>query len=138
MMPAMGETRRFVKICGVTRVEDAVLAVRLGADAIGVNLVPASKRCVSENVAHRSSEAVAASADAVAVVGAFPVARLLEIRRSTGIRWLQLHGDESPADLAEVLPEAFKAVRIGGPNDVEVAYTFSGDRLLVDAKVSGQ
>src|ERR1041385_669231 len=115
MMRAMGETPRFVKICGVTRVEDAVFAVEAGAGAIGVNLVPASKRCVSENVARSVAEAVRDRAMVVAVVADLPIDRLRQLRRSTGIGWVQLHGDEPPAFLTELLSHAFKAVRIGGP-----------------------
>jgi phosphoribosylanthranilate isomerase len=131
-------TARFVKICGVTRIEDAVFAAEEGADAIGVNLVPTSKRFVQEGVARRIAEAVGPRAMVIAVVADLSLREMRNIRKSTGIDWLQLHGSESESTLSEILPHAFKAVPIGDAKDVEHANGFSGDRLLVDAKVAGQ
>ena len=127
----------WVKICGITCVEDAQMVVEAGADAIGVNLIPSSKRAVDWNTARTLREAVGASAEVVAVVADFGVSKLLELRERTGIRWLQLHGAETRDELATVLPDAYKAARIGGAADVTDARRFTGPRLLVDAKVSG-
>jgi phosphoribosylanthranilate isomerase len=130
-------SRRFVKICGVTSVDDAVFAVEAGADAVGVNLVPASPRRVDPSVAKRIAESSSDRVLVVAVVADLPIAALRAVRESTGIEWLQLHGSETNETLLELLPRAFKAVRIGDAGDVTVAETFQGDRLLVDAKVAG-
>jgi len=130
--------RRFVKICGITRAQDGVFAVEAGADAIGVNLVPTSKRAVSESTARQIAEAVASRAMVVAVVADESTDRLRALRDSTGIDWFQLHGCESPGELSLLLPRAYKAVRIGEAADVESAARFPGDWLLVDAKVPGQ
>lgn len=132
----MRETSRFVKICGVTSVEDAAFVADAGADAIGVNLVPTSKRHVSDAVAQDIASAVGKRAIVVAVVADSSPDRLREVREATGIRFLQFHGRESPADLAAFLPDAFKAVAIGDQRDVDEAGVFPGDWLLVDAKVS--
>lgn len=134
----MPEKRRFVKICGVTSVEDAAFAADEGADAVGVNLVPTSKRHVTDAVARDIADAVGDRAVVVAVVADSSVDRLREVREVVGIRHLQLHGGESPADVERLLPDAFKAVAIGDASDVDRANAFPGDWLLVDAKVSGQ
>lgn len=127
----------YVKICGVTRVADALSAVEAGADAVGVNFVATSKRCVSEDAAGRIVEAVGDRAEVIAVVADWDPARLRRLRSATGIEWLQLHGTESPEWLEAVLPKAYKALRVGGPEDVAAAAAFGGERLLVDAKVPG-
>jgi len=82
-------------------------------------------------------DAVSARAIVMAVVADLSNHEMRGIRESTGIAWLQLHGGESNETLLEFLPHAFKAVRIGGPSDVALADSFAGERVLVDAKVSG-
>jgi phosphoribosylanthranilate isomerase len=50
---------------------------------------------------------------------------------------VQLHGDETAGDVAALLPHAYKAVRIGGADDVAVAESMPGEYLMVDARVAG-
>ncbi len=136
-MPGVSRERRFVKICGVTRVEDAFTCAEAGATAVGLNFVPSSKRRVDEATARRIVDAVSERILVVAVVADLPVREMLRLREDTGIDWLQLHGSESPADLEAVLPHAFKAVPVANADDVRGAAAYGGDRLLVDAKVEG-
>jgi phosphoribosylanthranilate isomerase len=84
----------FVKICGLTNEDDAVHAAAAGATALGVVFAPASPRCVT---ADRARAIVGAVPGHVPVVGVFVDARLEELVATvahTGIRWVQLHGDE--------------------------------------------
>src|SRR5687767_5812549 len=127
----------WIMICGLTSVDDALAAVDAGADAIGLNLVPSSKRSIDRELAARIRAAVGTRAEVVAVVADLSRAELIELRAATGIEWLQLHGDESPELLAELLPHAYKAVPVGTSADVARAATFAGDRVLTDTKVSG-
>jgi phosphoribosylanthranilate isomerase len=127
----------WIKICGVTSVEDARMVVAAGADAVGVNLIPSSKRAVDIATARAVREAIGTQSEVVAIVADFGVSRLLELRERTGIQWLQLHGSEGQEELAAVLPDAYKAVRIGSATDVAQARGFAGVRLLADAKVDG-
>jgi phosphoribosylanthranilate isomerase len=124
----------FVKICGITSVDDALLAIAAGADALGLNLVPSSKRVIDIPTAAHIAASVGDLVELVAVVANRRADELEGLRRATGIRWLQLHGAETPADLQQVLPEAFKAVAIGSSEDVVRAAEYGGERLLVDAK----
>jgi phosphoribosylanthranilate isomerase len=128
----------YVKICGVTRVKDAVVCADAGATAIGLNFIPTSKRRVDEDTARRIVAAVGGRIGVVAVVAALPVAEMQALRDRVGAEWLQLHGDEAPEDLAAVLPNALKAVRIGDAADVRAARRYAGERLLADAKVAGE
>jgi phosphoribosylanthranilate isomerase len=127
----------WIKICGVTSVEDAEHVVAAGADAIGLNFVPSSKRRVSMQQARALIDAIAGRVEVVAVVADPSNAQVAELREELGIDWLQLHGDEDAARAAELLPQAFKAVPIATADDARRAASFPGPRLLVDAKVPG-
>ena len=130
-----------VKICGVTTVEDALLAAELGASAIGLNFVPASPRRIdaarARAIAHAVHEANGARVLVVGVVADMTVDAMRALVRDAGLDCLQLHGDEPPDVLAPLLPHAYKAVRIAAADDVARAQAYPGDHLLVDAKVAG-
>ena len=107
-----------VKICGVTTVEQAAACVALGADAVGINLVPSSPRCVDRARAREIARAVGDGALTVAVVAGMDVGAMRALREEIGVECLQLHGDESSDDVAALLPHAYKAVRVGSASDV--------------------
>lgn len=126
-----------VKICGVTSVADATTCVDAGADAIGVNFFRRSPRYCDPRMARRIVEAVGARA---LVVGVFVDATLDEIeahRRDTGIGCVQLHGDEPPELVEQLLPHAYKALRVRDASSVEDARRYPGRYLLLDAYVPG-
>jgi phosphoribosylanthranilate isomerase len=129
--------RTRIKICGITSVEDALACVQAGADALGCNLVPSSKRRVTEETAAEIVRAVGKQALVVLVTADLDARANASLRARVGAGCLQLHGDEAPEELVPLLPHAYKAVRIGGPADVEVARAFPGEYLMVDAKVPG-
>jgi len=128
----------WIKICGVTSPEEARLAVDAGADAVGVNLVPASKRHVDDETARAVVRAVGDDAEVVAVVADLSVEELRVLAARTGVHALQLHGSEPPLAVAALGALAYQAVRIATAADVVAARTFSGARLLADAKVTGE
>lgn len=102
-----------IKICGVTRPEDAAMIAEAGADAIGLNFYPNSPRFVSDE---RATEIIAALPPGVAKVGVFVNADADTIRQkaeSLGLDWVQLHGDEPPEFIAELPGLAvIRAVRL--------------------------
>jgi phosphoribosylanthranilate isomerase len=103
-----------VKICGITRQEDACLAVELGARFIGLNFYPGSPRALAPERARAIADSVRGRA---AVVGVFvnrPAAEVRAIDAEVGLDLLQFHGDEAPADLAPWGGRAMKAFRTGG------------------------
>ncbi len=126
------------KICGITSIDDAEHALEVGASAIGLNLVPASPRAVDVETARRVTAHVGERALVVLVVANETLERMRELVRVTGARCLQLHGEESPELLEQLLPHAYKAIRVGCRADVERASIYPGEHLLVDAKVEGK
>lgn len=127
-----------IKVCGITSIEDAESTIALGVSTLGINMVPESPRAVSVDSARKITEAVRHRAKLVLVVANRSLSELRELRIATGIDWLQLHGDEPSELLVEVLPFAYKAMRIGSKEDVERARAYPGELLLVDAKVFGK
>jgi len=127
----------WIKICGVTSVDDARLVVRAGADAVGLNLVPSSKRCIDRATAGGITRALDGHVEVVLVVADLSLVELVALQSELGPVTLQLHGSEPPELLRGVLPRAYKAVRIGSGADVTAASAYAGSRLLTDAKVEG-
>lgn len=110
-----------VKICGVTSADDARMVAAAGADAIGLNFVPGSPRCLTIAAAR---EVVAAIPDDVLVVGVFagmPAADVKRMVAEVGLDAVQLHGHlsgDGVVDLPEVCGDlapliVIRAVRLG-------------------------
>jgi phosphoribosylanthranilate isomerase len=127
-----------VKICGITSVADAELVVENGASAIGLNFVPSSPRFIDVDTARSIVDRVGARTLTVLVVADRSAGELRDLLRASGARCVQLCGDESPELVNEMLPHAYKAVRVGSPADVTDAARYPGEHLLVDAKVQGK
>jgi phosphoribosylanthranilate isomerase len=103
-----------VKICGITRPQDAETAIAAGADQIGMILqAPGSKRLISIDEARRIVEVVP---PAVQVVGVFADADpkvIVEMAQSLKLAAVQLHGHESPAMVKELRPlRVIKVMRV--------------------------
>ena len=106
------------KICGITRVEDAMEAVRLGADAIGLVFYDPSPRAVTPE---RAQEIVAQLPPFVTVVGLFvdeQRARIDQVVRQVPLDLLQFHGQESGADCAGYGRPWIKAIRMREDTDL--------------------
>jgi phosphoribosylanthranilate isomerase len=132
----------YVKVCGITQLDDALEALQAGADALGFNCVPSSKRFLEpasiRAITDRLRSAGMARAIGVAVVADMGRERAAALLDELGVERLQLHGDEPEAELLALGPRAFKALRVGDAADVTRARSFPGHPLLVDAKVAGQ
>jgi phosphoribosylanthranilate isomerase len=93
-----------IKICGVTRVEDATTVAGVGADFIGLNFWTRSKRRVTPPQAIDLA-AAARAAGSIQVVGVFVdhgVDEVVAVARMTELDVIQLHGDESPDDVKAI------------------------------------
>jgi len=124
-----------IKICGITRVEDAEACAALGVDMIGLNFVPTSPRRVDAPRARAIADAVKGKMEIVGVVADMEEEAMRALAEGVGLDWLQLHGSEPP-ELVQRVARAFKAVRVGAAEDVAEAERYEG-LLLVDAKVPG-
>jgi phosphoribosylanthranilate isomerase len=113
-LPDNGSMSLFrIKICGITRPEDAAAIAEAGADAIGLNFFAASPRFVEDD---RAAEIIAALPAQVAKVGVFVNADAGAIQHKVarlGLDWVQLHGDEPPEFIMELSGLAvIRAVRL--------------------------
>jgi phosphoribosylanthranilate isomerase len=131
--------RTRIKICGLTRVPDALVAARLGADAIGLVFYARSPRYVD---VEKAAEIARALPPFVAKVGLFVNAERTEIERTLArvpLDYLQFHGDESPQDCEGFGKPFIKAVRVRpGADLIEYAVAFNAAAgLLLDAYVEG-
>ena len=129
----------FVKICGVTNEEDALVAVGMGADAVGFNFVPGSPRQISPRLAR---DIVRRLPGGVVTVGVFRnelPERVVQIMDGASLRLAQLHGNESTADsrwIAERVPGLIKAFVAGDPN-VERVRDYGASLLMLDGAEPG-
>jgi len=128
-----------VKICGITRVEDALCAVEQGADAIGLVFYDQSPRNVSINQAIEIANRIPAF---VSVVGLFVNAEpsfINEVITNAKIDLLQFHGDETPEECASYSLPFIKAIRVkSDTNLVQYAKEYSAAKgLLLDAYAEG-
>ncbi|MDJ0384626.1 phosphoribosylanthranilate isomerase [Streptomyces sp. G-G2] len=126
----------FIKICGLREAADVDVAVEAGADALGFVFAPGSPRTVGAALARELARRVP---DGVLTVGVFRGQSVDEVRRLTeesGLRAVQLHGDEGP--------EYYEALRAGGrtllratSEHVERCGEYGEDLLLIDAPDPG-
>lgn len=141
--PADGpEMRTRVKICGITRTEDAALAVELGADALGFVFAESPRRVSPEKV--REILGALPGLPSVTPVGVFvneSPERIWEIVAECGLRAVQLHGDESPEvaeELAGVRHRAsgipvIKAIRVRDGSSLDTLTSCPASAFLLDA-----
>jgi phosphoribosylanthranilate isomerase len=129
----------FVKICGITSEEDALLAVAMGADAVGFNFVPSSPRFLAVS---RAADIAKRLPPEILTVGVFrdeARERVVELTNQAGLRAAQLHGHESEADSrwvrerVSVLIKAFP----GGDPDLARAPSFGADIVMIDSASPG-
>ncbi len=124
----------FVKICGLTRSEDARLAIAAGADAIGINFFSGSKRCVILQDVAPWLKTLPTNALKVAVVVNPTRAEVLDLRDSGCFDAIQFHGDESPEFCEKSGFEVWiKALRVLDRSSFEKVIDYQTPYLLLDA-----
>lgn len=142
-----------VKICGFTRPEDARDAVIAGADWLGLNFWPRSKRFIARDagrmIAAAAREQAAAESRALELVGIFvnqPLDEVAAIAAEVGLDRVQVHGDESPKDCAELASRGvtpgfsvIRALGMSGPDDVaRLAEYRECEVILIDTPTVGR
>lgn len=127
------------KICGITRIEDALIAAEAGADAIGLVFYAKSPRAVSIQQAQDIAAALPAF---VTTVGLFVNAshkELNDVLAGVALDLLQFHGDESPAECESYQRPYIKALRVKPGDDIaQLAAPYAKARgILLDTYVPG-
>lgn len=127
-------TKVRVKICGITRDEDAQLASRLGAAAVGFVFWPASPRVVTPDAARAMAAALPALVARVGVFVDAPVDAVRRVAQQVGLDVVQLHGREAVEDYGGLPARLIKAVTLESMADVERAARLPAEvTVLVDA-----
>jgi phosphoribosylanthranilate isomerase len=128
----------FVKICGTTSEEDALLAVAMGADAIGFIFAP-STRQVTPSLAADVAKRLPPEVLTVGVFRNDSPQRVLEIMEQTGLRAAQLHGHETPEQTTWVRRRVRTVIKVFSAGDPAVAdaATYGADVIMLDAATPG-
>jgi len=126
-----------VKICGITRLEDAQVAVEAGADALGFVFYPPSPRCVTPQ---QAAQIIRRLPPFVTTVGLFvdvPLDTVHDIALLCGLDRVQLHGRETPEFCARVKRPVIKAFRIKHADSLADLPGYRVAAFLLDAYVEG-
>jgi phosphoribosylanthranilate isomerase len=130
-----------VKICGVTRLEDAVLAAELGAWAVGMVFYPPSPRACTRDEAELISATLKRRVELAGVFVNASLAEIATLSDQLGLTLVQLHGDEGPSFCAEVArrtgARVIKAAPIGGAGALQDLERFHTDFHLLDGHTPG-
>jgi phosphoribosylanthranilate isomerase len=137
-----------VKICGVTRVDDALACAAVGAEWIGLNFYPKSPRCIRPEEAAAIISALPCSVTAVGVFVDRPAGEVADLADQLGLSVVQLHGHEPPEDLVLLRKlQVVRAFRLKAASDWSGVSDYLAraqalgrlpDAILIDAYVAGQ
>jgi len=122
-----------VKICGITTLDDALLAVAAGADALGFVFFEKSPRCINPVAA---AKIIAKLPPFIQTVGLFVNEELEQINWTAdfcGLDVVQLHGDESPEDCQDVRRRVIKAFRVQNIVSIDPLKKYQVSGYLLDA-----
>jgi phosphoribosylanthranilate isomerase len=129
-----------IKICGITNLDDARVAIEAGADMLGFNFYRPSQRFIEPHEARKIIDPVARETEVIAV-GIFvdePLESVIETVRISGVAAVQLHGDECVAYCAELKSvlngiTIIKALRVSDSFQPETATNYPVDAIMLDA-----
>jgi phosphoribosylanthranilate isomerase len=130
-----------IKICGITRLKDAELAVSAGAWAIGLIFWPRSPRRCEPDVGVEIAAAVKRRAEVAGVFVNATLDHVAQTADAVGLTMIQLHGEEGPAYCAEAARrtgcKVIKAARVRSGADVQALASFHTDFHLLDSYTAG-
>ena len=129
-----------IKICGITNLEDALLAADLGANALGFIFSAKSPRCVAPEAAR---EIIRQLPPFVVSVGVFvneEAARVRDLAARVGLDWVQLHGQEPPDYCRSLVRRVLKGFRIKDVHSLKELQAYQGavQAFLLDTHKKGQ
>ena len=126
----------FIKICGITNIDDARAAVAAGADALGFNFYKPSPRYIAPPAAREIVEQLPSS---ILTVGVFvneeSPGSVKKIAGEAGVTAFQLHGDESPAYCRELADRyVIKTLTVSGDFDIQMVHDYDVNAIMLDTK----
>lgn len=129
----------FIKICGITNEPDALLAVGLGATALGFIFAPSSKRLIAPVDAR---DIIRRLPDGIATVGVFrdqPLFDVIDVAAELGLTAVQLHGSESRDDSKFVADQVGTVIKAFVAGDPEIAHfrSYGARHYLLDGPEPG-
>jgi phosphoribosylanthranilate isomerase len=121
-----------VKICGITNLEDALVCEKLGADALGFIFYDKSKRHIKPNSAADIIKFLSPFTLKVGVFVNETPENINVISKLTGLNLVQLHGDETPKQMAEINLPIIKAFRVSDDFDFNILTDYENCYFLFD------
>ncbi len=121
-----------VKICGITNIEDALLAEQLGADAIGFIFYKASKRYISPEAARTISNILSAFTLKVGIFVNEREDKINDVTTTAKLNLIQLHGDEMPELAESLMLPSIKSFRMQDAFDFSVLDKYPSANFLLD------
>jgi len=103
--------RTRIKICGITRPQDSALAQSVGADAIGMIFHPPARRSISLEAARQIMAQLGPFVTPIGVFVDAPTDRIIQMAGPLGLRIVQLHGHEPPAQVLELRQSGLRAIK---------------------------
>ncbi len=122
-----------VKICGITRSDDAIFACDYGADALGFVFYNKSPRYITPERAGSIIKKLPPSIEKVGVFVNESPDRINNIIENTGLTTVQLHGEELPEFMKAIKAPVIRAVRIRDKDDIKIMVQYSVTAFLLDS-----
>lgn len=122
----------YVKICGITRLDDALCAIEAGADALGFNFYPGSPRFLRREQAQRLIEEI----PLIHRVGVFvnaDIQQVIDLAIDLSLDCVQFHGDESPEYCNQLARPWYKVFRLEQESELAKLSAYQSEWLMVDA-----
>ncbi len=129
----------FVKICGITNEDDALLSVAMGADAVGFNFVQGSKRQIAAQVAYDITRRLPPEILTVGIFRNEHPSRVVDVAHRAGLKAVQLHGRETAADTREVAKTFRWVIKVFDARDPNLprAAEYGTDMVMIDGPEPG-
>ena len=126
-----------IKICGITNMDDALLAAELGADALGFIFVKSSPRYIHPSAARKIIQELPPFVVPVGVVADSTRKDILKLIEETRIRCIQFHGNELPKQMTKFSIQIYKSFRVDKEFNLETLQHYKGSAYLLDTHVDG-
>lgn len=130
-----------VKICGITNVVDAEMAIDFGADALGFNFVPRTPRFLEDQYAKEIMSSLLSFNEKIGVFADEKRNRVEKLSSELGLKIIQFHGNETPQECAYFVDRGFRVIRALRVKDSSIISTvseFENCTILLDSFVYGK